>query len=388
MERAEAMRDVVEISHCFQDCFVFGGYVRDAVINNEAARDIDVVFSSIADRAIFERFLHNKYATELVEEREGYDFFGQGFAFCKLRVSYGRRGRSFDVDMSVKSKLDLKCTDHDFSCNTIYYSRTGMEVFSSEKDDRTCSPFVSAVEMIKRKVFQHTARRKGMELTPGNMCKYSSRLIRRADKMIQRGWIMRKSPGTFEVNTHGYLQRCNRFPNEKSCVVCSDDFEDADPCLITNCQHIFHTHCLVKWVEVGRSTITCPTCRLDSMLYSPSTGITTRAQPVQRIQVLDDLDDDDEDMLDEDDDFDPDDLDEFDDDDDDDEMLDTEDDVDDGDDESESERVDGIALVIPQNQTSHSDTNSHSGTTIARQRPSGGPGGSGGGGRFSLTFSI
>jgi hypothetical protein len=181
MDRADAMRDVVEISHCFQDCFVFGGYVRDTVINGEAARDIDMVFSSLTDRAIFERFLHNKYAIEVAEAREGYDFFGQNFTFRKLRVRYGRKGRSFDVDMSVKSKLDLRCTDHDFSCNKVYFSRTGMEVFSSDKDDHVCSPFASAVEMIKKKVFKHTTRRKGMELTPGNMCKYSSRLIQRAE---------------------------------------------------------------------------------------------------------------------------------------------------------------------------------------------------------------
>lgn len=382
MERAEAMRDVVEISHCFQDCFVFGGYVRDTVINGEAARDIDVVFSSTGDRAIFERFLHNKYDTELVEVRDGYDFFGQTFAFRKLRVTYGRKGQSFDVDMSVKSKLDLKSADHDFSCNTVYYSRTGMEVFSSEKDEQMCSPFVSAIERIKRKVFQHMTRRKGIELLPASMCKYSARLIRRAEKMVRRGWTMERRPSAFEVNTHGHLLMCNRFVNDKSCVVCSDDFADSDPCIITTCQHIFHTHCIVKWVEVGRSTITCPACRSNSMLYLPSTGITARL-PASTQRSHPDHDNPDEDVVyNEDDDID---FDSADEDDDDDllgsEILTTDDEIDIDDDE----RVDGIALVIPgQNQSSQTAPNSQSGTTNPRQRSSGVMGGN----SFSLHFSI
>jgi hypothetical protein len=52
--------------------------------------------------------------------------------------------------------------------------------------------------------------------------------------------------------------------------------------------------------------------------------------------------------------------------------------------DDEGEHVDGIALVIPQNQTILATANGSNGTTIARQRSLGGAPGE----RFSVTFSI
>ena len=37
--------------------------------------------------------------------------------------------------------------------------------------------------------------------------------------------------------------------NQESCAICVEDFEKATMIRETPCKHIFHDHCLMKWIE-------------------------------------------------------------------------------------------------------------------------------------------
>ncbi|KAG6577374.1 RING-H2 finger protein ATL8, partial [Cucurbita argyrosperma subsp. sororia] len=43
------------------------------------------------------------------------------------------------------------------------------------------------------------------------------------------------------------------------CAICLEEFENTDLCRVfPNCKHMFHTHCIVRWLGINQ---TCPVCR-------------------------------------------------------------------------------------------------------------------------------
>ncbi len=46
--------------------------------------------------------------------------------------------------------------------------------------------------------------------------------------------------------------------NQKTCPICTEDFESSDDITALPCNHIFHTICIDKWLETSN---TCPICR-------------------------------------------------------------------------------------------------------------------------------
>ena len=47
--------------------------------------------------------------------------------------------------------------------------------------------------------------------------------------------------------------------DEKSCSICMDDFEPDSKLRTITCAHLFHTHCLDKWLS--ENSYKCPICR-------------------------------------------------------------------------------------------------------------------------------
>ncbi|KAJ6371900.1 hypothetical protein OIU77_002259 [Salix suchowensis] len=45
---------------------------------------------------------------------------------------------------------------------------------------------------------------------------------------------------------------------ELICAICLQDFPDGTEAAATNCSHLFHCHCIVKWLSKSTS---CPMCR-------------------------------------------------------------------------------------------------------------------------------
>jgi len=50
---------------------------------------------------------------------------------------------------------------------------------------------------------------------------------------------------------------------ETKCAICMCDFEPGDKVTQLKCNeaHIFHTECIIGWIERGHNT--CPLCRMD-----------------------------------------------------------------------------------------------------------------------------
>lgn len=52
----------------------------------------------------------------------------------------------------------------------------------------------------------------------------------------------------------------NESPSTSSeCTICLEDLGEKVSCRVfPNCKHIFHTHCIINWLEINQ---TCPICR-------------------------------------------------------------------------------------------------------------------------------
>ncbi|WP_257274866.1 RING-H2 finger protein, partial [Endozoicomonas sp. SESOKO4] len=51
---------------------------------------------------------------------------------------------------------------------------------------------------------------------------------------------------------------------DENCAVCHESFPHTANIVKTPCEHLFHEHCLNKWLQIGlsaRKVKTCPTCR-------------------------------------------------------------------------------------------------------------------------------
>jgi predicted nucleotidyltransferase len=293
--RTEAMRDVADIAHCFKKAFVFGGYVRDFLINGEEARDIDIVMRTAVDANTFIRFLSNKFQTTRLETSEVYNFGGESCPKHKFRVFVKEKGArtSFDVDILVQTRAQLARNRHDFSCNLFFFSRKSLELLQTPHfmGDR-CSPFSILQDQIRKKVFTLVSDVMPVELgdkSGPKGAKLVMKLVTRAERLLQRGWKMRQIPGTFEVNkyseiTKRHTRKCGNdtvdVRSQKSCAVCQDAFEEGDICLLTNCGHMFKSSCIVEWLGQGRSSTSCPLCRSKDLFYAKDAPLPPPPQPV------------------------------------------------------------------------------------------------------------
>jgi len=53
-----------------------------------------------------------------------------------------------------------------------------------------------------------------------------------------------------------------RFEFEEACPVCSKPGDDC-PIVWGECSHIFHMHCIMKWLEKQPDDQRCPMCRAE-----------------------------------------------------------------------------------------------------------------------------
>lgn len=66
------------------------------------------------------------------------------------------------------------------------------------------------------------------------------------------------------------------------CSVCTQDFVDGEEYVTLPCTHLFHMHCILRWVSVSGN---CPLCRFDlKSLKKPSTP-TSAAEPASLLSL-------------------------------------------------------------------------------------------------------
>lgn len=54
--------------------------------------------------------------------------------------------------------------------------------------------------------------------------------------------------------------------NQDNCAICVEDFAPSTMIRQTPCKHIFHDHCVMKWVETKIDSPDCPFCRAEIKL--------------------------------------------------------------------------------------------------------------------------
>ncbi|KAJ7186992.1 hypothetical protein C8R46DRAFT_981335 [Mycena filopes] len=53
------------------------------------------------------------------------------------------------------------------------------------------------------------------------------------------------------------------------CLICLDDYDEADEIRVLSCRHAFHQTCVDRWLETGRNN--CPACRSKGVSTDPTT---------------------------------------------------------------------------------------------------------------------
>ena len=56
--------------------------------------------------------------------------------------------------------------------------------------------------------------------------------------------------------------------NQESCAICVEEFLPATMIRETPCKHIFHDHCVMKWVETKLTAPDCPFCRAEISIHA------------------------------------------------------------------------------------------------------------------------
>ena len=51
--------------------------------------------------------------------------------------------------------------------------------------------------------------------------------------------------------------------NDKTCSICLEDFSQEKDILILDCKHIYHSDCIIEWINKDTS---CPLCRSSSLV--------------------------------------------------------------------------------------------------------------------------
>ena len=46
--------------------------------------------------------------------------------------------------------------------------------------------------------------------------------------------------------------------NEKECIICFNDYKSDDKLAELECNHIYHDHCIIRWLQ---KDLSCPICR-------------------------------------------------------------------------------------------------------------------------------
>ena len=57
--------------------------------------------------------------------------------------------------------------------------------------------------------------------------------------------------------------------NQESCAICVEDFTPSTMIREKPCHHIFHDHCVMKWIETKLAQPDCPFCRAEIKVGGP-----------------------------------------------------------------------------------------------------------------------
>jgi hypothetical protein len=289
--KLRSMEAIVKKSHCFDGAFVFGGYVRDYMINHVLPNDVDLSFKSTDDITTFLRILSELYQVDQVEKHAGYGWGTRRFETWKARIgAHGCDGMiaRFTLDLVSGSREAMATAFCDFTCNLLCMSRTGIELVSvPESMHFHASPIQEVFSIISAREF--AVVRGTVSLLQSEVGPYAAKLCRRAHNMVARGWTMTPNGKTFSA-----CVRAVGATTEAECAICKSDFEDKEVVIQTLCNHTFHSSCISTWLLEGRSTITCPVCR-EVHFMLPASAITIIPPKAEQADGDDEDDEDDED---------------------------------------------------------------------------------------------
>lgn len=271
------METIVQYVHCIEGAYVYGGYVRDYIVNLEVPRDLDVSVPSAGDLETLLRMISCSCKVTQSDELAPYVWpSGDHRGRTTVRVSPYPESplfRPFLTDITVKA---LDSPVNDFTCNILAYSRVGLTVLNIPRCFRfEPSPVNTVLKHVRGKTFMLAEQ--PQILTKPEANRYSSRLCRRAISMIDRGWTMLADRTNFVMCSAKKLAMFSEpdavfqnatFKDVDQCTVCLKTYEACDVVVLTRCNHHFHGACIAQWLDTGRSEVGCPVCRNSNFLLN------------------------------------------------------------------------------------------------------------------------
>jgi hypothetical protein len=260
--RLSAMETVVRHAHCFEGSFVFGGYVRDLLINRMMPRDVDMCFKTVDDARALVRVLSNHFQVEDVQRKLGYSWGRAPFESLTARIhAYGGEGAtvSFNVDLACGSRE--RVLGNDFTCNLLMLMRSALGLTSIPRSlEYHPSPLLAVMADVSQRSFAMVGGK--VMLLQKEVGPYVAKLCNRSAKMVGRGWRLKMCESTFNTNRYSVVTTdYDIAPHGMECAICKSEFEPKDIVTRTLCNHLFHAHCITEWLVQGRSEVTCPVCR-------------------------------------------------------------------------------------------------------------------------------
>jgi hypothetical protein len=313
-QRYKVIREVAEMAVANGNGTVFGGYVRDFIRHEHAAKkfyashkketytdpsvspdtldrlvvpnDIDVHFESDADYRVFRTALRSNFYNVRVTRIENVYTSDCLVRHLKLRVNLelgandvarcvfkGKSGLAkevfmaellrrissssistepFDIDVLISGQRDPPFTDLDFQCNGLVMNATGIGLCKWLKNGRTPTGIYRMLDTIITDIKSNRAVVETLKRS-------------RWDKMAGKGWDI-MGGGVEKVKKQGEI-----------CTLCLEDLQPDEVYKFSCCNASYHRPCMSKIISSGQTAIAdtgrCPHCRQAIDLFSDEIGV-------------------------------------------------------------------------------------------------------------------
>jgi hypothetical protein len=269
---------LVSAALTFPGAYVFGGYIRDALLGEGKLHpdsDVDVTFPDERSMYHFSDMMLAIFPDST--RRVVQCTYGPMERLCSLCVRPGGDSApSVNVDCVVRGTRG-QCPD--FSCNSLKLTSEGDIQLWCTPEFHMCS--LHRIDQVQKSIRDIKAKRFEPYPLPPRMRKKQwaltcAKTLDRAARMIDRGWVMRPRkdthccvyPDANDPVLQGTPHETVKSQLQDKCNVCFNEWGSGGKVVVTNCLHVFHLDCLTKWLRTcPKGAVECPKCRSKEFLF-------------------------------------------------------------------------------------------------------------------------
>lgn len=260
MNRVNNMQQLVSLALTYKSAYVYGGYVRDTIIrsDHDKVNDIDIRFEDEEELYHFMDILKVVYGNKFENHGIVYDYH-EIFKFDVHKLNID----GIDMDISILKDDSSSRPEIDFTCNIFGFNKDGIFLHCDKPKESMVSHnfFIDMFDLTKKKEFAILpfTNRSNNAKEYIHTCMH---LMKRANKMISRGWKM--------VDLYNYFSITSNTQNVNNCCICLDSLSK-NTCIQSKCKHDFHYECMKTYLQSSitkesNDSLKCPICRRKNFL--------------------------------------------------------------------------------------------------------------------------